>query len=82
MRIVAEIPHNHFKITIFSWNAKFIIKIELDNFEQLFKVKEEDVSSLEDIIKMIDEEFLERALICFIEMRSSFGHAFKKINPF
>lgn len=81
MRIVSEIPHSHFKITIFSWNSKYIVKIELANFEQLFKIKEEDVTGPDDIRKMLDDEFLDAALQRFIDMRSSFTKAFQKINP-
>ena len=81
MRILSEIPHSHFKITIFSWNAKYIVKIELANFEQVFKIKEEDVTGIDDIKKMLDDEFLDAAFQRFVNMRSSFSKAFHKINP-
>jgi len=25
MRVLAEIPHSHFKIQIFNWNAKYLV---------------------------------------------------------
>lgn len=79
MRIIAEIPHPQFKISIFSWNSKYIIKIELSNYEQSFKIKEQDVSGLDDVKKIIDEKFLEQALKNFIAMRAAFVESFQKL---
>ena len=79
MRIIAEIPHPQFKISVFSWNSKYIIKIELGNYEQVFKIKEEDVTGLEDVKKIITDNFLEKSLKTFIEMRASFSEEFNKL---
>ena len=79
MRIIAEIPHSQFKISIFSWKSKYIIKIELGNFEQVFKLREDEVSGLEDIKKLITDSFLEKSLKNFIEMRSAFSESFSKL---
>ena len=79
MRIIAEIPHPQFKISIFSWNAKYLIKIELGNFEQVFKLKEDEVIGLEDVKKIITESFLEKTLKNFIEMRAAFSDSFSKL---
>ncbi|MBA3899091.1 MAG: hypothetical protein H0X62_02605 [Bacteroidetes bacterium] len=80
MRVIAEIPHELFKISIFSWNGKFIIKIELDQFEQSFKIKEDDVSGLEDVKKIVDEEFLDVAFQNFLGMRKGFADAFNRMQ--
>ena len=79
MRIIAEIPHSQFKISVFSWNSKYIIKIELGNFEQVFKLREDEVSGLEDIKKLITDSFLEKSLKNFIEMRSALSESFSKL---
>ncbi len=79
MRIIAEIPHPQFKISIFSWNSKYLIKIELGNFEQVFKLKEDEVIGLEDVKKIITETFLEKTLKNFIEMRAAFSDSFNKL---
>ncbi|MDA8715236.1 hypothetical protein N9M27_05080 [Flavobacteriales bacterium] len=80
MRIVKEIPHRQFKITIFSWNGKFQIKIELDQYEQVFKIKEEDVEGIEDVVKMLDADFLKTTMQRFLTMRSDFAESFKRKN--
>jgi hypothetical protein len=79
MRIVDEIPHELFKITVFSWNAKYIIKFELDNYEQVFKVNETD-SSPEKIRKIVNEAFLDDVFQGFLSMRTSFSKAFQSVN--
>ncbi len=79
MRVVEEIPHNQFKITIFSWNNKFIIKIEIGQFEQVYKINESDVMGVDDIKSMLDDAFLSKVMNRFVDMRSDFAHSYKNI---
>jgi hypothetical protein len=77
MRTIAEIPHHTFKITVFSYNAKFIIKIELGQFEQIFKISEMDVMGLEDLKNMLTTEFLENCMDRFLSMREDWHKSFR-----
>jgi hypothetical protein len=79
MRVVAEIPHPQFKISIFSWNAKYIIKIELSSFEQVFKIKETEIGGLDDVLKLVNEPFLEGVMKNFLSMRTSFHESYKTL---
>ena len=79
MRIVEEIPHNQFKISIFSWNNKFIIKIEIGQFEQVYKINESDVMGVDDIKSMLDDAFLSKVMNRFVDMRSDFANSYKNI---
>jgi hypothetical protein len=80
MRVIADIPHHTFKISIFSYNAKFIVKIEWGSFEQSFKISEMDVSGLEEVEKMITESFLENSMRRFISMQEDWAKSFQEIN--
>ena len=71
MRVVGEIPHPYMKITIFNWNNRFLIKLENSFYEQTFKVSELDVSSEEDILKIVDAEFLKESEARFHDMARS-----------
>jgi hypothetical protein len=71
MRIVREIPHNRFKITVFSWNGKYLVKIEAGMYEQVYKISEMDLTGEEDLDRIIDEAFLERVTGIFKEMYSN-----------
>ena len=77
MRVVAELPHMLCKITIFSMNQKFIIKLEKGIYEQTYKLSEKDLTDgVNDVFKMLDDQFLEKASTRFDEMRSDFNNAF------
>jgi hypothetical protein len=77
MRIVKEVPHHRFKITIFSWNNKYIIKIEDAHLEQSFKIDETEVSGLEEVEAMLTEDFLISTLKRFGEMGKDFAHSYR-----
>lgn len=82
MRLVKEIPHDRYKIQIFNYNSKYIVKIELGQFEQSYKIGETDVNGLEDVERMITSDLLSNSLKRFIEMRSDWEEAFKNKNNF
>jgi hypothetical protein len=75
MRNVAEIPHQGCKISIFSWNQKYLIKLEQADLEQTYKVSEFDVMGEEAVKKMVSEEFIQSALKRFDEMRKELNKA-------
>ena len=80
MRLIKDIPHERYKIQVFNYNSKYIVKIELGQFEQTFKIGETDVFGLEDVERMITPELLSNALKRFVEMRSDWEAAFKQKN--
>jgi hypothetical protein len=73
MRIVKDIPHPRFKITVYSWNNKYIIKIEDAHLEQSYKIDENQVSGLEEIENMMSKPFLLKVLKRFSEMGDDFN---------
>ena len=77
MRIVKEIPHPRFKITVFSWNNKYIIKIEDSHLEQSFKIDEQQVDGLSDIEHMVSTPFLLTCLERFASMSRDFSDAWR-----
>lgn len=80
MRLIKDIPHERFKIQLLNYNAKYIVKIELGQFEQSFKIGELDVDSIEEVERMITRELLANCIKRFIEMRSDWELAFKLKN--
>lgn len=71
MRTITEIEHPNCRISVFSWNQKYLIKLEQPGLEQTFKVNEIDVTGGDEgIKKMISEEFIASAVKRFDEMRS------------
>jgi hypothetical protein len=71
MRVVGEIPHPDCKITIFHWNNRYLVKLESGFLEQTFKIEEYDLSSDEDLKKIVNERFIKKALDRFQDMAIS-----------
>lgn len=80
MRVIDEIPHPRLKIQILSYNAKYIVKVELGQFEQSFKIGELDVMGLDDVKNMVNEEFLAECVKRFVSMRENWEQSFKNKN--
>jgi hypothetical protein len=80
LRLVKDIPHERYKIQIFQYNSKYILKIELGQFEQIFKIGETDVEGLSEVENMITQDLLKNSLTRFIEMRSDWEKAFNTKN--
>jgi hypothetical protein len=79
MRVVEEIPHPACKITIFAWNAKYIVKLEAGGFEQSYKINEADVTGLGDIKKMLTPQFIEGVMARFSEMSKEWVAAYRAV---
>jgi predicted secreted protein len=78
MRQLADIPHPEVKITLFSWNGKYLIKLEKGPFEQTYKVSEMDVTSDEEVRTLLDEEFLRAVIDRFQQMRQDLQATFER----
>lgn len=68
MRFVQDIPHPHFRIGLYAWNNKYIVKIDAGLYEQTYKVSELDVSDLDAVTTLLDEAFLNQVAVRFREM--------------
>ena len=64
--------------TVFQWNGKYLIKLEVESLEQTFKVSEFDVMGDEGIKKLIDDDFVASAMERFKEMREALSNSLKK----
>ncbi|MEO5977839.1 MAG: hypothetical protein ABIS36_15130 [Chryseolinea sp.] len=78
MRVVGEIPHKECKITIFAWNNRYLIKIEQGLLEQTYKINEYDVTSEEELYRVVDAVFIDEALSRFASMRSTLQEALER----
>ena len=57
-----------------------MVKIELGQFEQIFKIGEIDVMSLQEVQNMITPQLLSNCLQRFIGMRSDWEDSFSQKN--
>ena len=63
------------KISLYKWNAKFFIKFETPDLEQVYKISEMDASEA-SIREMIGEMFIQKVILRFREMYADMGEIF------
>jgi len=81
MRIIAELPHPDFKISILNMNQKFIVKIEQGALEQSYKIPEMDLTDgVNSVFELLDEEFLKKVGVRFSQMRTDFKESYYRYN--
>jgi hypothetical protein len=80
MRVVKEIVAPNYRATIFSWNNKFLIKLETAMLEQTFKVSAFDLTGDADVEKLLTPRFLEKALSRFDDMGRDLQEALEAID--
>ena len=71
MRVVKEVTRGEIRVSIFSWNSKYIFKYELGPMEQTFKVSETDILEEAELDGFLEGEFLEEVNQRFKEMGAS-----------
>ena len=71
MRVVKEVTLREIRVSIFSWNSKYIFKYELGPMEQTFKVSETDILEETELDDFLEGEFLEEVQERFKEMGES-----------
>ncbi|WP_339865682.1 hypothetical protein [uncultured Algoriphagus sp.] len=72
MRVVKEFIQEDIRISVFSWNNKYIIKFEFGPFEQTFKISEMDVLDEADLDVFLSGDFFEKVKSRFKEMGQTF----------
>jgi len=72
MRYLRDIPHPHFRVGLYNWNNKYLIKIEVNFYEQVYKISEMDVTSEDEVLALLDEPFLLKVNERFRQMHEDF----------
>jgi len=71
MRVVKEVTLGEIRVSIFSWNSKYIFKYELGPMEQTFKVSETEILEESELDGFLEGNFLEEVQERFKEMGES-----------
>lgn len=70
MRLIKQIPHEHFLVQLHHYNNKYILSITLDEYEQSFKVPSENISNTDLLETALSSEFYSACLQDFLNMRT------------
>ncbi|MBC8046824.1 MAG: hypothetical protein H7Y00_08515 [Fimbriimonadaceae bacterium] len=86
MRVIGYIEHPVYKISVFSWSEKYIVKIEAGFFEQSYKFRYDEFSNWEELKLVFDEVMIEAIRKTFMQMgkdmkeaRISYGNKPRKV---
>lgn len=72
MRIIDEIQHPRYKITVFKMDTRFAIKFEDRDLEQTYKFREGiALQDQSDIRRLVDHAFLKKVDEVFYTMRKA-----------
>lgn len=70
MRIVAEIPHPVYKLTIFKSGHKHILKVDAGDLDQSFKFLDGEIDGVEGIRAILTDPFFEKVSAIFADMKA------------
>lgn len=71
MRVINEFVREEIRVSIFSWNNKYIVKFELGPMEQTFKLSETDILEEQELESFFSGDFFENVKLRFEEMGKS-----------
>jgi hypothetical protein len=80
MRLVGEVPHPELKITLFSWNNRYLVKFEQGYLEQTYKIDQFDVSGDEALKRILDPVFLDSVSQRFRAMDQDWSQAIQRAD--
>jgi hypothetical protein len=70
MRTLGEIAHPECKISLFSWNGKYLVKFEQGPFEQTYKFDHLEFDGEADLKDRLTPEFVREVVTQFKSMTS------------
>ncbi len=78
MRVISENTKENLKITLFSWNEKYILKFEQGLLEQTYKISQLDVYGEQEILEILEnEDFIKKINGNFEKMRADWQVLFQ-----
>lgn len=75
MRVVAQLENPYFTVTIHQYNDKYLINLVGGPMEQVYKFPKDAFSSTEQVKKLVDEHFTQKAVKIHQEMMTNYKHA-------
>jgi hypothetical protein len=78
MRYIKDIPNEQFKIGLYNWNNKYILKIESGMYEQTYKIDDYELQHTEELEICLDKQFLDKISEKFASMHEDFMESFRR----
>ncbi len=81
MRILDEFVMNGCRISLLSWNNRYIIKLEQGWLEQVFKIDQFIVNNEKQLRQLLDEDFMTEASRRFELMEQALNRSLERLGP-
>lgn len=82
MRIIGDIPHPSFKITVFQMDNRLSVKFESGLNEQTFKFRTNDgLQNFEDVKRLVDEDLMKEVTANFGNMERAKNAVMHRFYP-
>ena len=79
MRIIKESVVDNCKVSIYHWNNRYLIKLEVDWMEQTYKINQLDLTDESELDKILNPKFMSDVMLCFQAMSKSFQESLKSL---
>ena len=80
MRLVRQIPHEHFLVSLHQYNNNDLLSITLDDYQQQFKIPVSDLQSIDQLEQQLSPAFYSACLQDFIRMRERWLQLLKPLQ--
>jgi hypothetical protein len=80
MRLVRQIPHEHFLVSLHQYNNNYLLSITLDDYQQQFKIPVADLQSIDQLEQQLSPAFYSACLQDFIRMRERWLQLLKPLQ--
>lgn len=80
MRVINESEIGPCKVTLMSWNNRYIIKLEYGLLEQTFKISQFDLDQESQLRQLLSDRFMQQAMERFAAMEQSLHEALSAIQ--
>lgn len=80
MRYIKDIPNTEYKIGLYQWNNKYIIRIESGLLEQTYKIDDYEIQKIEELEACMDSDFIAKVRSTFDSMHAHFSDSLKRNN--
>jgi len=80
MRLVRQIPHEHFLVSLHQYNDNYLLSITLDDYQQQFKVPVPNLPNLDHFEQQLSPAFYTACLQDFIKMRERWLQLLKPLQ--
>lgn len=80
MRLVRQIPHEHFLVSLHQYNNNYLLSITLDDYQQQFKIPVADLQNIDQLEQQLNPAFYSACLQDFVRMRERWLQLLKPLQ--